>query len=131
MTRPDGRKHRRDDAPAGPGSVTLTELLDTERALNAMVERAVTDAAAIVAAAREDARRDLAAAEAELAGQLQALDADAAGRTARDLAALAAAATAEAARFDAVPDETVRALADAVVRDFLGVEPLRPGGVSA
>jgi hypothetical protein len=115
----------------GGGTLTLGTLLDTERDLTARVERAREEARATVESAHADAAAmDIAAAE-ELARELARLDEAHRVETEAAIDALTVAAADDAARFEATAEATVRAFADAVIEDFLGVSSLSNEGATS
>lgn len=127
-----GRERAIDEPRVGDGrTLTLGTLLDAERDLTARVERAGEEARAIVESAHADAAAmDIAAAD-ELARELGRLDDAHRVETEAAIDALTVAAGEDAARFYATEEETVRALADAVIEDFLGVSSLSNEGATS
>ena len=101
----------------------LSTLLETERELTADLERADQKAAALVEAAGTTAREMERAFEATLAAELRDIDAAQETETAAAVAQTVAEARAHAHSLDAVPEDRVRELAAAVLRDFMGLSP--------
>jgi vacuolar-type H+-ATPase subunit H len=108
--------------PEGDG--TLLALLETERELTFQVQEAEAEGERLVVAAREEAQSLEREAAVEQQALLAKLDSEEQAALEAAVAETAAAAARDAVRFDAVPDERVRRLADAVLRDFLGQEHL-------
>lgn len=120
------RDHTPRDGPrAGqPALDGLTALLDTERELDSVLERADEEAARVIADARTQVALRLQEARDALAEELQRLDEREAAATEAAVDEAARAAVAHAALLAQVPDERVRVLADALIADFLGLSPL-------
>jgi vacuolar-type H+-ATPase subunit H len=113
------REHAKSHPPHHDGDA-LSALLATEHALREQLDAAATEAAKIVADAH--ARATAAEAGLESAAMKAVADLDAAHeRTMRDeLAQITAAARADLARFENVPDARIRAMAERVVARVLG-----------
>jgi vacuolar-type H+-ATPase subunit H len=104
--------------------MTLETLLATERELDHQLRHADAEASAILQDARDRAQALESAAADETRQALASLDASERPGIERDIAAARAAAVADAARFDSAADAEIDRLADAVLDDFLGVQPL-------
>jgi vacuolar-type H+-ATPase subunit H len=110
-----------------PGALTLGALLDAERELTERVERARAKGHRLVESARAEVAAMESAASAELALALEALASNERAATERAVREIAATAASNAASFDATPDTVVVALAEEVLRDFLGTRTLGHG----
>lgn len=94
-------------------------LIETERRNDELLARARAEAAASREAARTAAEQRESRLEAELAAAVRASDEAFAAQRARRLAEIAGTARAAAARFDAVGDDLVRAVAATLVEQLV------------
>jgi vacuolar-type H+-ATPase subunit H len=122
-----GQQGRRSTTGSGAGNPSdsdgLSTLLETERELTEALEHSDEESAAIVESARTRVRAMEQEFESSLAAELRDLDASQEAETAAAASRTADEARARARRLDEVPEDHVRDLAAAVLRDFLGVSP--------
>lgn len=102
----------------------LGALLETERELAGVLERAREEASRILASAEAQVRTLEGEFEARLSQDLALLEEAEERATVAKVGAAAAVAKERAARLDAAPTEVVEELADAVLSDFLGIAPI-------
>ncbi len=106
------------------GQDGLGALLEAERELTGVLEHAREEAARVLDATARQVAAMEAEFESQLARDVVLLEEAEERATVTKVGAAAAVARAQAARLDAVPDERVVEMADAVLADFLGMAPI-------
>ena len=105
----------------------LEVLLRTEQELNTRLEVADQEGDELLAAAHRSVIDLEVAAVAELALSLRAMEQADQSASEKELDGIARRAAEDVQRFDGVPDARIDELADAILRDFLGIAPLGAG----